>query len=225
MRAIILAAGRGKRMGTLTDTVPKPMLEVLGKNMLAHKIDLLPEHIDEVVIVIGYLGDVIRNAFGSTYNGRAMTYVEMDALHGTAAAVWRCKEYVTGPTLVLMGDDLYGKADMAHAVQHQWYVGLQQAVTSFDGGRMDVADGKLVAVVEGGGGAGEFVNTGMYMIGPELFTYDMVPLPSGEFGLPQTLAVLAQDIPVAVGSVKRWVRITAPDDLSAAEADLVQYGL
>jgi bifunctional UDP-N-acetylglucosamine pyrophosphorylase/glucosamine-1-phosphate N-acetyltransferase len=201
------------------------MLEVSGKNLLAHKIDLLPDTIDEVVLVVGYLGDVIRNAFGDAYGGRKITYVAMGDLHGTAAAVWLCKELVTGPTLVLMGDDLYGKDDMAHAVTHAWYVGLQEAMGPFDGGRMDVVDGKLVAVVEGGGVAGEFVNTGMYVIGPELFQYDMVQLPSGEFGLPQTIAVLAKDITVATGPVSRWVRITASEDLATAEADLVQYGL
>ncbi|MEY2641238.1 MAG: hypothetical protein RL150_631 [Candidatus Parcubacteria bacterium] len=225
MQAIILAGGRGKRMNTLTDSVPKPMLEVLGKNLLAHKIDLLPEVIDEVIIVTGYLGDVIRAVFGNEYGGKKITYVHMENLNGTAGALWLCKELITGPVLVLMGDDLYGKEDMAHAVTHGWYVGLQEATEPFTGGRMDVADGKLVSVVEGGGVAGEFVNTGMYVVDPRIFEYDMVQLPGGEFGLPQTIAVVARDIPVFVGDVARWIRITAPEDLPAAEADLLQYGL
>ena len=59
MKAVILAAGKGTRMGDLSLETPKPMLKVLGKTLLEHKLDSLPDVIDEVVITVGYLKDRI----------------------------------------------------------------------------------------------------------------------------------------------------------------------
>ena len=53
MQAVILAAGKGTRMRELTASTPKPMLCLLGRPMLAWKIEMLPEAIDEVILVVG----------------------------------------------------------------------------------------------------------------------------------------------------------------------------
>jgi len=222
MQAVILAAGRGKRMGEITNETPKPLLTVHGKSLLEHKIEMLPDTIDEVIIVVGYLREKIMNALGDSCAGKKITYVVMEELSGTAPALWLCRDHLKGPCLVLMGDDLYGKEDMAQAVQHNWYIGLQTSDAAFAGGRIDVEGNKLRQVTEEGGVVGDFVNTGMYVVGPELFEYDMVKLPSGEYGLPQTLAVLAQDIPVEARTVQTWIRVTSPEDIQKAEAELVQ---
>lgn len=223
MQAVILAAGRGKRMGDLTDEVPKPLLRVHGKSLLEHKIELLPEIIDEVLIVVGYLKEKIIKELGYECAGKKITYVVMDELTGTASAFWLCKPLLTGNCLILMGDDLYGKEDLARAVTHGWYMGVQRSTVPFVGGNITVTkQGYLEDVVEGGGMAGDYVNTGMYVVGLELFSYDMVQLPGGEYGLPQTIAKAAKNIPVSVVEVKTWIRITAPEDLLHAEKELVQ---
>ena len=59
MQAVILAAGRGVRMGKLTENTPKPMLSLFGKPMLEWKLEMLPRVIDEVIFVIGYYGSQI----------------------------------------------------------------------------------------------------------------------------------------------------------------------
>lgn len=69
MRAMILAAGKGKRMQPLTKTVPKPMLEAGGKPLLQYHIEaLVKAGIREIVINTGYLGEVIESRFGSGSN-------------------------------------------------------------------------------------------------------------------------------------------------------------
>ena len=50
--AVILAAGKGTRMGELSITTPKPMLKVLNKTLIEHKLDMMPDQIDEVIIVV-----------------------------------------------------------------------------------------------------------------------------------------------------------------------------
>jgi MurNAc alpha-1-phosphate uridylyltransferase len=69
MKAMLLAAGRGERMRPLTDSTPKPLLEVAGRALIIHAIERLHEAgIDELVINHAWLGAQIENALG---NGHA----------------------------------------------------------------------------------------------------------------------------------------------------------
>jgi UDP-N-acetylglucosamine diphosphorylase / glucose-1-phosphate thymidylyltransferase / UDP-N-acetylgalactosamine diphosphorylase / glucosamine-1-phosphate N-acetyltransferase / galactosamine-1-phosphate N-acetyltransferase len=70
MQAVILAAGRGTRMNELTTAVPKPMLDVGGKPLLEYKINALPPEVEEVILIIGYRGNVVRAHFGGSYNDK-----------------------------------------------------------------------------------------------------------------------------------------------------------
>ncbi|MEK9166111.1 MAG: sugar phosphate nucleotidyltransferase, partial [Patescibacteria group bacterium] len=59
MKAIILAAGEGRRMRPLTLTTPKPLLEIQGKAIIDYVFDALPEEVEEAVVVVKYLGEKI----------------------------------------------------------------------------------------------------------------------------------------------------------------------
>jgi NDP-sugar pyrophosphorylase family protein len=66
MRAMILAAGRGERMRPLTDTRPKPLLEVGGKPLIQYHLEALARAgIDDIVINLAWQGELIRGALGS----------------------------------------------------------------------------------------------------------------------------------------------------------------
>jgi choline kinase len=65
MKAIIVAAGRGRRLGTETDLIPKCMVKVGGRSILHWQLDALAAAgVDDVVIVRGYLGDRIAGPAG-----------------------------------------------------------------------------------------------------------------------------------------------------------------
>jgi N-acetyl-alpha-D-muramate 1-phosphate uridylyltransferase len=65
MKALVLAAGRGERMRPLTDTVPKPLLNVAGRPLIAYHLEALARAgIREVVINLSWLGDRLRAALG-----------------------------------------------------------------------------------------------------------------------------------------------------------------
>lgn len=66
MRAMILAAGRGERLRPLTDTTPKPLLDVHGKPLIVHHLENLAQAgFREVVINLSHLGDMIRDTIGN----------------------------------------------------------------------------------------------------------------------------------------------------------------
>jgi NDP-sugar pyrophosphorylase family protein len=218
MKAVILAAGRGKRMNDLTEDIPKPMLTVGGKNLLQWKIDFLPEEIEEVILVVGYLKEKIIDFFGKEYNGKKITYVVMEELNGTASALWLCKEHLQEKFLVLMGDDLYGRKDIRDICKYDWAIGVEPANKNFKAGRIIEENGNLIDVSENGGVPGDLINTGLYVLQPELFNYEMRQIPNGkEFGLPQTLNNLVKDFDIKIVDVKAWIRITSPEDIKIAE--------
>jgi NDP-sugar pyrophosphorylase family protein len=65
MRAMILAAGRGERMRPLTDTLPKPLLQVGAKPLIVWQIErLLVAGIADIVINHAWLGDILVNTLG-----------------------------------------------------------------------------------------------------------------------------------------------------------------
>src|SRR3989344_6700347 len=113
MQPVILAAGRGTRMVELTGEVPKPMLPVGGRPLLEYKLDAMPDEIDEVILVIGYQGAVVRKHFGGRYGNRQIQYVEQKELNGTAGALWVARLLLHDRFLVLMGGDIYAGEDVA----------------------------------------------------------------------------------------------------------------
>jgi mannose-1-phosphate guanylyltransferase len=65
MKAMVLAAGRGTRVRPITDTVPKPMIPVINRPVMAFLIDLLRQHgFDQIIVSTSYLAQEIENYFG-----------------------------------------------------------------------------------------------------------------------------------------------------------------
>ena len=75
MQAIILAAGRGTRLNYLTENCPKPLIKINGKPILEYTLSSLPSQINEIIIIIGYLGEKIRKTFGNKFRNINIKYV------------------------------------------------------------------------------------------------------------------------------------------------------
>ncbi len=223
--AVILAAGKGTRMLPLTETSPKPLQRVLGKNLIEWKLEALPGIMHEVVIVIGHQGDQIKQYFGDVWNGKRIRYVVQTELNGTAGALFAAQGLLSGRFLVMMGDDLYAKEDITSMCAHDFAVCVQEVADREIGGEMILnTDGTFVNILEQKHHVEKgLVNTGLYMLNEQIFSYDPVPIGGSntEMGLPHTLAVLGKDIPVAVVKATKWFQISTPDDLLRAEKEFI----
>lgn len=120
MQAVILAAGLGKRLRPITETVPKPLVPVNGKPVVEYTLQNLPASVEEVIFVVGYKGHMIRETFGDSYGGRTVRYVEQGEPLGTGHAVRQAAPLVRGAFLLLYGDDIYGPKGLQRLVRHSW---------------------------------------------------------------------------------------------------------
>lgn len=108
-QALILAAGQGVNMRPYTYEIPKPMMPVKGKPILEHIIEQLRTHdIRDIVIVIGHLGDVIKNHFGDGAKfGVKIRYIEEERPTGTAGPIKVARQlFADQPFLMYYGDVL-----------------------------------------------------------------------------------------------------------------------
>ena len=65
MKTVIMAGGMGKRIQSVRSDVPKPMIEISGKPILLYQIENLKEcGLKDITLVIGHLGNVIKEYFG-----------------------------------------------------------------------------------------------------------------------------------------------------------------
>lgn len=102
MKAIILAAGRGSRLGSKADGRPKALLKIGGRTMIEHQLEALSsEGVGPVTVVIGHEGDQIRAALGESVeyvvNER---YEETNSLY----SLWLAREVLSDEVLLLNSD-------------------------------------------------------------------------------------------------------------------------
>ena len=109
IQAVILAGGLGTRMRPRTETVPKPLLPVLGRPFLEYQIELLrSQGITRVLLLVGHLGESIQGHFGDgSTRGVQISYsFEPPGLLGTGGALKYAEAALEEDFLLLNGDTL-----------------------------------------------------------------------------------------------------------------------
>ncbi len=111
MRVIIPLAGLGTRLRPHTHTKPKPLLQVAGKTILDHVLDRLQGlHIEEVVFIVGHLGEQIREHVEAHYDFPA-SYVRQTELKGQAHALYLARDHLVGDVFIVFVDTIF-EADL-----------------------------------------------------------------------------------------------------------------
>lgn len=225
MQAVILAAGKGTRMRPLTYDIPKPMLPIKGKPILEYTISFLPDSVDEVIIVVNYLGEHIKKYFGKKFLGKKIRYVLQKELNGTGGAIHDCRKFLGGKFLVLMGDDLYHKDDIRKISEKELAVLAYKVSdpTRFGVFRTDAKNHLIDIVEKPKTKEHKLVNAGAYSLNKNFFKYDLVAISETEFGLPQTVAKMAKDFDVKIIPAKIWHPVGYPEDLKKAEKILDKF--
>jgi bifunctional UDP-N-acetylglucosamine pyrophosphorylase/glucosamine-1-phosphate N-acetyltransferase len=219
MQAVVLAAGTGTRMRPLTETLPKPMLPVAGRPICGHVAhDAVAAGADELVFVVGYEAETVRDYFGSEYEGVPVRYVEQETRRGTADALRAARGELDGAFAVLNGDNLYDADSLRRLFESGPAVGATSVAEPSNYGVLDVADGVVTGIVEKPDDPpSSLVNAGAYVF-PAAAT-DWLDVPEsdrGEFEITDVLARVIRERAVTPVEFDRWLDVGRPWELLAA---------
>lgn len=180
MKIVMLAAGRGERLGPLTDKVPKPLIEVAGRPIIEHILDSLVKVPDvKIGIVVGHLGDQITKMLGSQYRGVGISYIFQKQILGTGHATLLAREFIGSDPFVLYLADTYIVDDLRKIVERLVKgknngivvsrVSKEKALRS---GQVLLSNDKVVDMIEKPSKLiSDVVAAGMYYFYPQILEY------------------------------------------------------
>jgi len=194
-QAVILAGGRGIRLAPLTDSIPKPMVDVNGEPFLSHLIALLARQgIDEVLLLTGYRGEQICDHFGSGGEfGLRIRYSEGPEEWSTGERLLAASDDLDSTFLLLYADN-YVVFDMAKLVEQQRDSSNSMVLTvcpKASGNIVLTPDGSVLKYLrDRSSGSGEFVEVGFSLTNRDRLLH-AVELNSGS--LPAAIESLTAD--------------------------------
>lgn len=219
MKALILAAGKGTRLGQLTADFPKPMLSVAGRPLLAHHIEWLRRYgVTEIAMNLHHAAETIRTYFDDgRAHGVSITYSYEPELLGTAGAAKRL-EHVLDERFVVVYGDVFTNVDLGeleafhaaamHKAGRSLTLSLYRVPNPTECGLVDIdVTGRVRRFVEKPSADQVFTdlaNAGLLICEPQVLTR----VPAGvvyDFGRDLLPDLLAADWPV-------WGLPIAPDE-------------
>ena len=218
MKALILAAGEGRRMRPLTLTTPKPLLTIAGRPIIERALEALPSEVSEVVVVVKYLADQIKSYLGVEFKGRKVAFAE-GSDQGTAHSFLAAREHFSarGRFLFLYGDELPNPQDIKNCLAHDLGVLVFEPRHPQANGIVSLnEDGTIGAVTEKPESvvAGSLAADGVMVLNGAIFNYRPQPHASGEYYFTSLLNQFVKDHQVVpVMSVGIISDITTPADL------------
>ena len=127
-KAIVLAGGLGTRLKSVVKDLPKPMAPVRGKPFLEYVLQYLKtQGVEELILSVGFKGQLIRDYFGSSYQSMSIDYVQEEEPLGTGGAIQKAATHCGSDPFFVLNGDSYFDAD------------LKELARTFFEGKADIA--------------------------------------------------------------------------------------
>ncbi len=241
-KAVLLAAGRGTRLGAITANYPKPLLEVGGRPVIVHLLEgLVGGGIEEVMVVTGHFAELLESEVGTgDQAGIAISYVRQERIEGTARALALARGFCgDGQFFLGFGDILVRPENYARVLRAARIAEHVIAVNRVDdparGGAVYVDDPsaldrgepalvtRLVEKPPTGTSNTNWNNAGLCVLGAAIWDEidRLGPSARGEYELPQAIAALVDagaDVR-AIPVIGPWFDVGTPEDLERARAE------
>jgi choline kinase len=223
-QAIILAAGQGRRLWPYTKDRPKCLLDIGGRSIIEHQVDLLvAEGIRQITVVIGYMGPKVREVLGSR-----VAYCENDQFASTSSmySLWLARDAAADGFLVVNSDVLFHRDILKSLLDSPHGDALAvdfESVLAEEEMKVQVRDGRVVALSKQlSNGDGE--NLGMIKLTADgsrvLFTKidELLRQNHRQVMVPFALNAIAPSYSLAAVPVQGlpWIEIDFPEDYERA---------
>jgi glucose-1-phosphate thymidylyltransferase len=227
MKAVVLAAGEGARMGPFTASVPKVMIPVGDRPILEYVVQALVDNgVRDIMLVVGYRRERIQDYFaeGKAF-GAHIGYVVQQKQLGTAHALGQVRDQLDAPFVVLNGsnmvdrpfvEDLLGQKAPAVMITESEHP-QRYGVVTLKGNHVAAILEKPTEIVS------NLISTGAYALDPSVFGEIDVLAGEGKHDLPGVVSRLADHTPVAASrSAGTWIDALYPWDLLRLNAVALQ---
>jgi len=197
MKAVVLAAGEGARMGPFTASVPKVMIPVGNRPLLEYVVQALVDNgVRDLVFIVGYRRERIQSHFqdGKAF-GAHITYVTQTKQLGTAHAIWEARAHLEDPFVVLNGsnmvdgrfvEDLLGAAARPAVLITESERPQSYGVVTAQGKDLVAITEKPTEVIS------NLINTGAYALDSRIFDEIERLAKEGKHDLPSAVSTLAK---------------------------------
>jgi glucose-1-phosphate thymidylyltransferase len=231
MKAVILAAGEGKRLRPFTDTMPKVMLPIANKPILAHVIDAVTKTgIQDIIVIVGYKKERIMEYF-TNYTNANLTFIEQNKQLGTAHALFKAKEIITKnkddePFLVLAGDNYIDSESIATMIASPdtpaILIKKHQQLSKY--GAVTIKDDCVEQLIEKPKNEiSPYVSTGIYKFNPSIFSVIEKQIQEGNYALSDTIQLLiSQSVKIRSFRANLWLDAVHPWDLIELNETIIQ---
>lgn len=228
-QAVVLAAGRGTRLGEITADRPKPMIEIGNRPLIGHIAAAIAAcGIRSLVVVTGYLADSVEEYLAAS-SPLPVSFVRQDHRNGTAGAVRLAQHALGSGSFLLSWGDIATDPRHYARVMEAWRPGLTAAVgvnlvsdVSQLSAYVFQADMRITEIVEKPAAPppSYWNGTGILCMGPETWSHIAAIEPSArnELEMPDVLSALlsAGHRLEAVPLEGPWFDIGTPESLAAA---------
>jgi len=237
MKAVVMAGGFGTRIQPLTNSRPKPMLPIINRPMMEHTMMTLKElGITEFIVLLYFKPDIIKDYFkdGSDF-GINITYVLPDDDYGTAGAVKLAQEYIGDDNFIIISGDLVTDFDFQKIFDYhsQKESKLTITLTSVEN---PLEFGVVIANEEGriekflekpswGEVFSDTINTGIYVIEPEILDY--IPAHQNfDFAKDLFPLLMQEGVPLMAGYAEGyWRDVGNPESYRDVYDDILSGGV
>lgn len=236
--AVLLAAGRGKRLGDLTADTPKPLLDIAGSPLIAHIVHALAgAGLSRFIVVTGHLSKQIETwakSFTAENPEIQIETVVQPELNGTGGAMLVARSRLEPESRFVFGwgDILMDHANYPRFIHHaendeyDLLLAVNRVKDPFRGAAVYVGKTMRIERIEEkprkGTAKTEWNNAGLFATGPILFEYlaHLKPSARGELEVPSAIARMIADSRMvrAVDMRGFWSDVGTPEDLSTARA-------
>lgn len=223
IKAVIIAGGNGVRMQPLTSVRPKPLLKVADRTILEHNLDQLQGLVKEVIIVIGYRGDMIRSLIGDRYGKVKVNYVVQESQLGTGDAAKKAVRMIDDKFLLMNGDDIYFREDIKNCLKKNPSILLGTVKNPSSFGVVECHDDFVRSMIEKpeNPSADALVNTGLYFLDRSIFDFKIEKSSRGELEFTDYIRALITEQRLYFTTTYKWMPVSYPWNLLEANEYMV----